>query len=66
VNDCEIHVAGSVDQVDAVAPPGDLRGGRFDRDAALALQVHEVHRRSAAVAIAVVDLLHAVNPPAIV
>ncbi len=63
--DREIHVAGGVDQVDAVAPPGDLRGGRLDRDAALTLQVHEVHGR-AALPVAVVDLLHPVNPAAIV
>ncbi len=61
--DGEIDVAGRIDQVDVLALPGDLRGGRRDRDAALPLELHVVHGRSAAL---VVDLLHAVNPPAIV
>ena len=31
--DSEVHVAGRIDQVDALASPRDLRGGRLDRDA---------------------------------
>ncbi len=47
----EIHVAGRIDDVDAIGlvealPRSRGRGGR-DRDAALALLLHPVHRRGA-------------------
>src|SRR5215213_8404157 len=52
----EVHVAGRVDDVDAVLRPGALpeagRRGRGDRDAALLLLLHPVHRRSALVHLA--------------
>src|SRR5205085_11692067 len=45
----EVHVAGRVYDVDAVLCAGALpeagRGGRGDRDAALLLLLHPVHRR---------------------
>ncbi len=47
--DREVDVAGGVDDVDGVAvPDGRGRGGR-DRDAALLLLLHPVHRRRALV-----------------
>ena len=50
--DGEVHVAGRVDDVDALAlPVGGGRGGR-NRDAALLLLLHPVHRRGAVVHLA--------------
>ena len=47
--DREVHVAGRVDDVDAViVPVAGRRGGR-DRDAALLLLLHEIHGGSAVV-----------------
>ena len=39
----EVHVAGRVDDVDAVVFPEARRRGRRDRDATLLLLLHEVH-----------------------
>jgi hypothetical protein len=52
----EVHVAGRVDDVDAVVAPGGGGGGGGDGDAALALLLHPVHRGGA-----VVHLAHAVD-----
>ncbi len=59
--DGEVDVAGGVDDVDAVALP--LRGGRGrgDRDAALLLLFHPVHRGGA-----IVDLADLVGAPRVV
>ena len=43
----EVHVSGSVDQRQTVGAPLHARGGGLDRDAALLLLDHEVHRRGA-------------------
>ncbi len=59
--DREIDVAGRVDDVDAVALPLRGRGGGGDRDAALLLLLHPVHRRRA-----VVDLADLVGAPGVV
>ena len=47
--DGEVDVAGRVDDVDRVVFPGALRGGGRDRDAALLLLLHPVHRGGAVV-----------------
>ena len=55
--DGEVHVPGGVDDVDAAALPVRGRGGGTDRDAALLLLHHEVHRSRALVGLAqLVDL----------
>ena len=48
----EVHVSGSVDQGEAVGAPHHARGGGLDRNAALLLLHHEVHRRGALVHLA--------------
>ena len=48
----EVHVAGGVNQVDAVVAPVAGGGGGGDGDAALALLLHPVHRRVAVVHVA--------------
>ena len=48
----EVHVSGSVDQREAVVAPLNARSGGLDRDAALLLLDHEVHRRGAIVHLA--------------
>ena len=59
--DGEVDVAGRVDDVDAVlAPLAGRRGGR-DRDAALLLLLHPVHRGGA-----LVDLADLVGPPRVI
>ena len=59
--DGEVHVAGRVDDVDAVVGPlAGRRGGR-DRDAALLLLLHPVHRGRA-----LVDLAHLVGAAGVV
>ncbi len=45
--DREVDVAGRVDDVDAVIVPEARRGSRRDRDPALLLLLHPVHRRGA-------------------
>ncbi len=50
--DGEVDVAGRVDDVDGVVAPGGLRRGGRDRDAALLLLLHPVHRRGAFVHLA--------------
>ena len=52
----EIHVPRRVNEIDLVILPFNRRRGRGDRDAALLLLLHPVHRR-----FALVDLPHAVN-----
>ena len=42
--DGEVHVAGSVDEVDLVVVPVGSDGGRGDGDATLLLLLHKVHR----------------------
>ena len=54
--DREVHVAGRVDDVDAVIGPLAGGRGRRDRDAALLLLLHPVHGRGA-----LVDLAHLVG-----
>ncbi len=55
--DREVHVARRVDDVDARVAPGRRGRGRGDRDAALLLLNHPVHRRGAVVHLA--HLVHA-------
>ena len=50
--DRKVNVAGSVDDVDAMVTPERGRRGRRDRDAALLLLGHPVHRRRALVHLA--------------
>jgi hypothetical protein len=50
--DRKVNVAGSVDDVDAMVAPERSRRGRRDRDAALLLLGHPVHRRRALVDLA--------------
>ncbi len=50
--DGEVDVAGRVDQVDGVIPPDSGGRGRGDRDAALLLLLHPVHRGRALVDLA--------------
>ena len=50
--DREIHVPRRIDEVDLVLAPGEGRGRRGDRDAALLLLGHPVHRRGAVVDLA--------------
>ncbi len=50
--DGEVHVAGGVDDVELGAVPEARRRGRRDRDAALLLLRHPVHRRGAVVHLA--------------
>ena len=45
----EVHVSGGVDQGEAVVAPLDARRGGLNRDAALLLLHHEVHRRGTVV-----------------
>jgi hypothetical protein len=59
--DGEVDVAGRVDDVDAVVAPLAGRGGRRDRDAALLLLLHPVHRRGA-----LVDLADLVGAPRVI
>ena len=54
--DREVHVAGRIDDVDAVISPLARGGGRRDRDTALLLLLHPVHRGGA-----LVDLAHLVG-----
>ena len=54
--DREVHVAGGVDDVDAVIAPEGGGGGRGDRDAPLLLLLHPVHDGSA-----LVNLTHLVG-----
>ena len=50
--DGEVHVPGRIDDVDAVVAPERRRRSRRDRDAALLLLRHPVHRRGALVHLA--------------
>ena len=50
--DREVHVPRRVDEVHLVLAPGERRGRRGDRDAALLLLGHPVHRRGAVVNLA--------------
>ena len=50
--DGKVHVPGRIDNVDAVVAPERRRGSRRDRDAALLLLRHPVHRRGALVHLA--------------
>ena len=50
--DREVHVPGRIDDVDAMVTPDRRRGSRGDRDAALLLLRHPVHRRRAVVDLA--------------
>ena len=59
--DREIHVAGSVDEVDLVIEPFDAGGGTGDRDATFLFDIHVVHRG----ATAAVNLLHPVQSPGV-
>jgi len=59
--DGEVHVPGRIDDVDAVILPLRRRGGGRDRDPALLLLRHPVHRRGA-----LVDLAHLVGPARVV
>ena len=62
--DREVHVSGRVNDVDAVIFPEAGRGGRGDRDPALLLLGHPVHRRGAVVDLAdLVDLLGVEEDP---
>ena len=62
--DREIHVAGRVDQVDAMVLPEAGRGGGGDGDPPLLLLLHPVHRRGALVHLAdLVDLLGVEEDP---
>src|SRR5699024_5084947 len=62
--DGEVHVPGGIDQVDVVAVPDAVGGGRLDRDALLALEIHRVHL--GAHARLAPDLLDPVNLPRVV
>ena len=59
--DRKVHVPGRIDDVDAMVAPGRGRRGRRDRDAALLLLRHPVHRRGA-----LVDLAHLVGAARVV
>ena len=59
--DREVHVPGRIDDVDAMVTPERRRGSRRDRDAALLLLRHPVHRRGA-----LVDLAHLVGAAGVV
>jgi hypothetical protein len=59
--DGEVDVSRRIDDVDAVVAPLAGRGGRGDRDAALLLLLHPVHRRGA-----LVDLADLVGPPRVI
>ncbi len=59
--DGEVHVPGRVDDVDATVAPEAGGGGRRDRDAALLLLHHPVHRRGA-----LVHLTHLVGAAGVV
>ena len=59
--DGEVHVAGRVDDVDAVVLPLARRRGRGDGDPALLLLLHPVHDRGA-----LVDLAHLVGAAGVV
>ena len=50
--DRKVHVAGRIDDVDAMVAPERRRGSRRDRDAPLLLLGHPVHRRGALVHLA--------------
>ncbi len=53
----EVDVTGSIDQIDLVIFPLHRGAGAGDRDAALALEVHEVHGGAIAAAFDVFDLV---------
>ena len=59
----EVDVPGRVDQVDVVTVPLDRGCGAGDRDAALPLQVHVVHRGACPASL---HLLHAVDAATVV
>src|SRR5438094_421926 len=59
--DREVDVAGRVDDVDAAVTPEACRRGGRDRDAALLLLHHPVHRRGA-----FVDFTDLVRPPGVI
>ena len=59
--DREVHVPGRIDDVDPMVAPERGRRGRRDRDAALLLLRHPVHRRGA-----LVDLAHLVGAAGVV
>ncbi len=59
--DRKVHVPGRIDDVDAEVAPERRRGSRRDRDAALLLLLHPVHRRGA-----LVNLAHLVSAAGVV
>ena len=59
--DRKVHVAGRINNVDAIVAPRRRRRRRRDRDAALLLLRHPVHRRRA-----LVDLAHLVGAAGVV
>ena len=59
--DRKVHVPGRIDNVDPEVAPERRRRGRRDRDAALLLLRHPVHRRGA-----LVDLAHLVGAAGVV
>ena len=62
--DREVHVPGRIDDVDAMVAPERRRRSRGDRDPALLLLGHPVHRRGAFVHLAeLVDLLRVEEDP---
>ena len=62
--DRKVHVPGRIDDVDAEIAPKRRRGSRRDRDAALLLLRHPVHRRGALVHLArLVDAAGVVEDP---
>jgi hypothetical protein len=62
--DGEVHVAGRVNDVDVVAAPVDVGGGRLDGDAPLPLQLHGVH--GGAHVVLALDLVHLVDAARVV
>ena len=61
----EVHVSGSVDQRQTVGAPLHARGGGLDRDAALLLLDHEVHRSGAVVHFAYLVVLAGIEENAL-
>ena len=59
--DGKVHVPGRINNVDPMVAPERRRRSRRDRDAALLLLRHPVHRRRA-----LVHLAHLVGPPSVV